>query len=81
MSRATYIPEMAEHIGRKIRARRTALGLTMADVADECLCNSGHICRLEHGWHCPSIQMLYMVATALEVQPGDLLPRVGEVEV
>ena len=81
MSRFTYLPEIAEHIGRKIRSRRHAMGMTMEHVADLSWTTSGQISRLEHGVHCPSIQMLILVAGALEVEPADLLPLVGEVEI
>ncbi len=64
-----------ESIGRRIRRRRKALGLTLEDVAIEIGTAKNRVCSLEMGHETPSLEKLYRVAKGLGCTVHDLLPK------
>lgn len=60
-------------LGDKIRARRTALGLTLAQVADRAELSIPYVSNLERGRGNPTIDAIRSIASALEVPLPELL--------
>lgn len=60
--------------GKRIRERRKALGLTLAELAARVGINPAHLWRMETGRSSnPNAQTLGRLADALGVAPGELL--------
>ena len=68
-------------IGRAVRSRREAAGLSMRALAGRAGVSQPFLSQLEHGTSSASISTLYRVASSLGVTPGDLLPTPQPVEV
>lgn len=68
-------------IGRAVRARREAAGLSMRALAVRAGVSQPFLSQLERGTSSASISTLYRVASALGVTPGELLPAQQSVEV
>ncbi|MCC5973318.1 MAG: cupin domain-containing protein [Rubellimicrobium sp.] len=69
-------------LGPRLRARRTALGLTMQQVADRAGLTIGFISQSERGLASPSLGSLTNVARVLDMDPATLFtqpPSQGEV--
>ena len=64
--------EQSAALGRSLRARRTAMGLTLAQVAERSGLSSPFISQLERGHTRPSMRSLQQLAAALETTPIDL---------
>lgn len=60
-------------LGARIRARREALGLTQAKLAEKVGCTSNYVGVLERGLKLPTLDTLVRVAKALEMSPAELL--------
>lgn len=60
-------------LGERIRARRTALGLTLAEVADAAQLSIPYVSNLERGRGNPTLSALHSVAEALQQSVADLL--------
>ena len=60
-------------LGERIRARRTALGLTLAQVADAAQLSIPYVSNLERGRGNPTLGALHSVAKALQQSVTDLL--------
>lgn len=60
-------------LGERIRARRTALGLTLAEVADAAQLSIPYVSNLERGRGNPTLNALHSVAEALQQSVTDLL--------
>lgn len=58
--------EVDTTLGERLRARRKAIGKTLAQVAAESNLTVGFISQIERGISTPSLASLYNVATALE---------------
>jgi transcriptional regulator with XRE-family HTH domain len=67
------VNELYAAIGRRIRAARTARGLTQAALAEATAVEEPTIRALEAGRRGPSIETLVAVAHALDVHAGVLL--------
>lgn len=59
--------------GLRIRARRTVLGLTLAQVAERAGLSIAYVSNLEQGRGNPTLEALRSVAAALQQTPGELL--------
>ena len=72
---ALYNPPVAEEsgLGTRIRARRTALGLTLAQVAQRAGLSEAYVSNVEHGHRTPTLAVLYAIAEALGLALTDLL--------
>ena len=67
--------DFLKKVGEKVRSVRTEKGLTQSDLAFKCNDKDySQINRLELGKINFSVSYLYLIATALEVKPSDLLP-------
>ena len=64
-------------LGARIRARREALGLTQAALAERAGVTSNYVGVLERGLKLPTLDTLITLAKALETSPADLLGDVG----
>ena len=60
-------------LGDRIRARRTAMGLTLAEVAEAAGLSLPYVSNLERGRGNPTLDALRSVATALQQTVTDLL--------
>ena len=60
-------------LGERIRARRTALGLTLAQVADAAQLSIPYVSNLERGRGNPTLGALRSVAEALQQSVAELL--------
>lgn len=61
-------------IGGRIRHLREAQRLTQAEVAELCDIDSSFYGQIERGKNIPSLKTLLSIATALNADPGELLP-------
>ena len=62
-----------EPVGRKLRARRRELGLTLQDVADGVKLSVGFISQLERDLTLPSLSSLAAISQVLQININDLL--------
>ena len=69
------MPSTAEAIGQRLRARRVALGLTLAEVAEKARLSLPYVSNLERGRGNPTLDALRALADALET---DLASLVGD---
>jgi Predicted transcriptional regulators len=65
--------DAAAYIGRLITEQRQRRGMTQDEVAVRSAIDSSNVRAYEGGRAMPSIQSLVRIATALDVEPGDLL--------
>lgn len=64
---------MREVIGRLLRVRRVAMGLTLADVADRAGISTQYLSEVERGLKDASSEMIAAIAGALGMQLHDVL--------
>lgn len=76
MTRLSF-SELGRQVGRTIRSRREAKGLSQEDVAHEADLSVRHYYQIETGVANPTLKSLYQIAKALDVSVRDLL---GEAE-
>jgi transcriptional regulator with XRE-family HTH domain len=62
-----------EALGRAVRARRAALGLTQGQVAKRVGCDRQTINRVEHAQVSPSLDRWFALAEALEIPLTSLI--------
>ena len=62
-------------LGRDIAARRNALGLTQAELAERLAADTVTISRFERGSNLPSLQRLEKIADALGMPLAELLSQ------
>lgn len=72
------MPPETQTIGQRLRARRVALGLTLAEVAEKSGLSLPYVSNLERGRGNPTVEALDALARALNVPLASL---VGEAEV
>lgn len=60
-------------IGKRIAARRKALGLKQAQVSERCEVNDNYISNIERAKSIPSLETLMRLCEALETTPDALL--------
>jgi len=58
---------------RNIIAERKRQGLKQNQVSARCGMSPGNMCKLESGYHSMTLTTLFIIAAALEVEPGFLL--------
>lgn len=66
---------VSEGLGKRLRARRKALGKTLQRVADECGLTVGFISQIERDISVPSLASLCSVAKALETPVDSFLSQ------
>ncbi len=64
---------MTATLPRKVKARRVALGMSQADLADLVGWDRSQVCRLERGRRDPTTASLRKIAKALRVKVTDLI--------
>ena len=62
-----------QQIGRRIAARRRALGLRQVQVCERCDINSNYLSNIERAKSIPSLEVFMRICEALEATPDDLL--------
>jgi transcriptional regulator with XRE-family HTH domain len=67
----------AAQLGRRLRARRTLLGRTIASVALDAALSVPYVANLENGRGNPTVSALRRLAAALGLTLGDLLATAG----
>ena len=60
-------------IGRRIAARRRALGLKQVQVCERCDINSNYLSNIERAKSIPSLEIFIRICQALETTPDELL--------
>lgn len=60
--------------GQKIREFRTSRGLTQLELAENSALDRKTISRIENHQYSPSLSSIFAIASALEVDPKDLMP-------
>jgi transcriptional regulator with XRE-family HTH domain len=65
--------DLVQILGRNVRLRRRELGLSQEELAFEADMKRSYLSDLERGVRNPTVRALGRLATALKVQPGDLL--------
>jgi transcriptional regulator with XRE-family HTH domain len=65
-------------IGREVRRRRQALGLTLEALAERSGLRPHYLSTVENEKRDPSVSTVEALATALDVAPGELLGGVKE---
>jgi transcriptional regulator with XRE-family HTH domain len=72
MASSTRSPALDE-FGRRVRQRRTELGLTLEQVHDASGVHYVYLSGLERGLRNPSVLTVVKLAGALQVDPGELV--------
>lgn len=70
---------VAQALGRRVRRRRQANGLTLRDVEQRSGVSATHISEVERGKTSPTVGVLERISSALGVRPGELLDAPGAV--
>lgn len=65
--------ELSQKVGERIKAIRSGLGISQAELARRCNKDSQHIELIENGKVTATIYTLYIVARALDVTLDELL--------
>ena len=60
-------------IGKRISSERNLRGLSQSEAARRCRMDRAYWNKIEYGWHCPSLPVLFRVAKALGVSVPWLL--------
>lgn len=66
----------AAEIGRRIRAARQELGISLEDLGELSEVNWTTIGKIERGASSPTVETVIRIATALEIDPGVLISGV-----
>ena len=61
-----------------MRTYRLAKGMTQEQLSEQVEAVRSHICMLESGKNQPSLTMVFRLAAALGVKPGELVDAVAE---
>lgn len=64
-----------EEFGRKVRARREAMNLSLDYLADRIDSDKSSISRIENGERIPRLDRVLQIADALHTTPAKLLPN------
>lgn len=67
-------------LGNAIRARRIDLGLTQEDVVERAEIDRKTLSRLENGHTGSSVDVVWVVADALECDPADLFGAAADAD-
>lgn len=62
-----------EELGRRLKSRREKLKLSQEAVAERLDMHASNYARIERGQQSPRVQILMLIAKALETTPGALL--------
>ena len=70
-------PDLATRVGRRLRRRRTALGLTLGEAARLADISDSHLSAIEIGRKVPSLPILAKVVATLDLSLYDVLRDVA----
>jgi len=71
-------PESAlQMLGALLRARRSAMGMSLRELAARTGVSNAYLSELERGLHEPSLSVLRSIASALDTPLGPMLVRAG----
>ena len=73
ISHATSANVRCVSLGKDVRRRRLALGLTLEQVAEKARLSPNYVGSVEMGRRDPSLSTVLALARALRIPPGDLL--------
>lgn len=73
MGRTTRRLDAASKFGQRVRARRTELGLSQMALADQVGLHFTYVSSVERGERNISLENIVRLATALQVDPGELV--------
>jgi transcriptional regulator with XRE-family HTH domain len=65
--------DLVQILGRNVRQRRRAMGLSQEELAFEAEMKRSYLSDLERGVRNPTVRALERLAAALKVHPGELL--------
>lgn len=65
--------DVVQRLGVKVRERRTALGLSQEELAFQAGMKRSYLSDLERGVRNPTVRALGRLATALRLEPWELL--------
>ena len=68
-----YVDDVAAAVGLRLRARRSELGLTLAQVSQEAGLSLPYVANLEKGRGNPTLDVLVALSRALSLPTADLL--------
>jgi len=68
---------VATEFGRRVRAARSALGLSQEALAEAAGVHRTYVGHIERGETSPTLANLVRLAVALSVDPGDLVRGMG----
>ena len=72
-------PQPTEVLGRVVRARREALGISQETYAERASLSRTYVGRVERGTSNPTTLGLYHIATGLELSTDDLIAEVNAI--
>jgi len=70
--------KIAGEFGTVLRAYRLERGMTQEQLGEQVEAVRSHICMLESGKNQPSLIMIFRLAAALGIRPGELMDAVAE---
>jgi transcriptional regulator with XRE-family HTH domain len=70
--------KIAGEFGTVLRAYRLERGMTQEQLGEQVEAVRSHICMLESGKNQPSLIMIFRLASALGIRPGELMDAVAE---
>jgi transcriptional regulator with XRE-family HTH domain len=70
--------KIAGEFGTVLRAYRLERGMTQEQLGEQVEAVRSHICMLESGKNKPSLIMIFRLAAALGIRPGEFLDAVSE---
>ena len=68
----TFDPLPAQAFGAVIRSRRQEMGISQEELASAAQVERSHMGKIERGTHSPSLALIFRLAAALSVRPGQL---------
>jgi len=70
--------KIAGEFGTVLRAYRLERGMTQEQLGEQVEAVRSHICMLESGKNQPSLAMVFRLAAALGIKPGELVDAVAD---
>lgn len=67
-------------LGRAIKARRIAMGISQAELGARCRCGKASVAHIEAGFTAPSLGMLAGIAEGLDVEAWVLMREASEMQ-
>lgn len=69
----TFDPLPVQAFGAALRLRRQELGISQEELASAAQVERSHMGKIERGTHSPSLALIFRLAAALSMKPGDLV--------